>query len=130
MRCPGLTAFLIAASVMASVTTLLPAPGAAQSLRDVLPFGRTHRIAKLLQTVVNISTHKLPAAQTDSGAAGEPRRIEAFSSGFIIDPSGLIVTNRHVVERALDVTVTLSDGTALPAKLRGTGARSTSPCWR
>jgi serine protease Do len=26
-----------------------------------------------------------------------------------------------VVERALDVTVTLSDGTALPAKLRGTG---------
>ena len=122
MRCPGLTAFLIAASVMASATTLLPAPGAAQSLRDVLPFGRTHRIAKLLQTVVNISTHKLPAAQTDPGAAkGEARRIEAFSSGFIIDPSGLIVTNRHVVERALDVTVTLSDGTALPAKVRGTG---------
>ncbi len=122
MRCPGLTAFLIAASVMASATTLLPAPGAAQSLRDVLPFGRTHRIAKLLQTVVNISTHKLPAAQTDPDAAkGEARRIEAFSSGFIIDPSGLIVTNRHVVERALDVTVTLSDGTALPAKVRGTG---------
>ena len=73
MRCPGLTAFLIAASVMASATTLLPAPGAAQSLRDVLPFGRTHRIAKLLQTVVNISTHKIPAAQTDPDAAKRSR---------------------------------------------------------
>ena len=38
-------------------------------------------------------------------------------SGFIIDPSGLIVTNYHVVEGAYEISVTLSDGTVLPGKL-------------
>ncbi len=121
MRCRGIGAFLIAAAVMASATTLLPAHGTAQTLRDRLPFGRTHRIAKMLQTVVNISTHKMSTDVTDAADKGEPRRVEAFGSGFIIDPSGLIVTNWHVVEGAFDVTVILPDGTALPAKLRGAG---------
>ena len=38
-------------------------------------------------------------------------------SGFVIDPSGLIVTNYHVVEGAYEISVTLSDGTVLPGKL-------------
>ena len=121
MRWRGIGAFLIAAAVMASATTLLPAHGTAQTLRDRLPFGRTHRIAKMLQTVVNITTHKMSTDVTDAADKGAPRRVEAFGSGFIIDPSGLIVTNRHVVEGAFDVTVILPDGRALPAKLRGAG---------
>ena len=127
MRCPSLGAVLVAAAVMVSATTLLPAHGTAESLRDLLPFGRTHRIAKELQTVVNIATHKMPTASSTASASSnatekdEPRRIEAFGSGFIIDPKGLILTNRHVVEGALDVTVILSDGTSLPAKVRGAG---------
>jgi serine protease Do len=118
MRCRGIGAFLIVAAVMAPAT-ILPVQGDAQSLRDLLPFGRTHRIAKLLQVVVNISTHKLKTDAMDTSGTGGPQRMEAFGSGFIIDPSGLIVTNRHVVEDTSDVTVILSDGTALPAKLRG-----------
>ena len=121
MRRTRIGAFLIAVAVVVSATTLLSAHGTAQSLRDLLPFGRTHRIAKLLQTVVNISTHKLATNPADSSGTGEKRRVEFFGSGFIVDPSGLIVTNRHVVDEALDITVILSDGTALPAKLRGTG---------
>jgi serine protease Do len=121
MRHKGFAAFLVAAAVIASQTMLRPAHSSAESLRDLLPFGRTHRIAKLLQTVVNISTHKLSKVPADTTETPERRRIEAFGSGFIIDPSGLIVTNRHVVEGALDITVTLSDGTSLPAKLRGAG---------
>ena len=35
-------------------------------------------------------------------------------SGFVIDPSGLIVTNYHVVQDAFEITVTFSDGTTLP----------------
>jgi serine protease Do len=40
-------------------------------------------------------------------------------SGFIIDPSGIIVTNRHVVDHADNIRVALSDGTELPAKVIG-----------
>lgn len=40
-------------------------------------------------------------------------------SGFIIDEQGLVMTNSHVVFGAQSLTVTLDDGTALPAKLLG-----------
>jgi len=50
-----------------------------------------------------------------------PGRMErmALGSGFIIDPSGYIVTNNHVVENADKVTVVFQDGTKHPAKIIG-----------
>jgi serine protease Do len=48
-----------------------------------------------------------------------PRRVSSLGSGFIIDPSGLIVTNNHVIEDADEVNVTLNDGTTLPAEILG-----------
>jgi serine protease Do len=41
-------------------------------------------------------------------------------SGFVIDPSGVIVTNNHVVGHADRIVVSLADGTQLPARLIGT----------
>jgi serine protease Do len=49
---------------------------------------------------------------------------EARGSGFIIDADGTIVTNNHVVRDAASVTVTLDDGTVLPAKVIGRDSRS------
>jgi len=43
----------------------------------------------------------------------------ALGSGFLIDPSGYIVTNNHVVDHAHDVKVTLTDGQSFPAKIVG-----------
>jgi serine protease Do len=40
-------------------------------------------------------------------------------SGFIFDTGGDIVTNRHVVQGATKVTVTLNDGKEYPAKIMG-----------
>ncbi|MBB4194959.1 serine protease Do [Rhizobium aethiopicum] len=48
----------------------------------------------------------------------------ALGSGFIVSPDGVIVTNNHVIDNALDIKVTLDDGTELPAKLIGTDPKS------
>ncbi len=48
-----------------------------------------------------------------------PRQQTSLGSGFIIDPSGLVVTNHHVVENADKVTVTLQDGTNFKAEIVG-----------
>jgi len=40
-------------------------------------------------------------------------------SGFIIQEGGLILTNNHVIENAVSVSVTLKDGTELPAEILG-----------
>jgi serine protease Do len=47
-------------------------------------------------------------------------RVEhVVGSGFIIEPSGLILTNSHVAFGRQSLVVTLSDGTSLPAQLVG-----------
>jgi serine protease Do len=46
-------------------------------------------------------------------------KVHAVGTGFIIDPSGIIVTNNHVAGRADKITVTLQDGRKFPAKLLG-----------
>jgi serine protease Do len=43
----------------------------------------------------------------------------AAGSGFIIDPSGVIVTNRHVIDHASKIEVALADGSELPARVIG-----------
>jgi serine protease Do len=45
--------------------------------------------------------------------------VKALGSGFIIDSSGYVVTNDHVVDSATDIVVTLNDGKDYPAKLIG-----------
>jgi serine protease Do len=49
---------------------------------------------------------------------GQAHRI-ALGSGFIIDPSGYVVTNSHVVGNAGKVEVTLQDDSKYPAKIIG-----------
>ena len=52
----------------------------------------------------------------------QPRKATSMGSGFIIDKSGLIVTNNHVVDGASKITVKLPDGRSFTAKLIGTDA--------
>ncbi len=105
-------AALLAASML---VPLAPSPALAE-FRDIWPYGRTHRLAKILPTVVNITMIKLVS---DGGEGTPPRRVENFGSGFIIDPSGIIATNKHVVAGMLEFTVTLSSGATFKAKVIG-----------
>jgi serine protease Do len=59
-----------------------------------------------------------------SGQNGTPserpsRRVNSLGSGFIIDTSGLVVTNNHVISDADEVNVILNDGTTLKAEVAG-----------
>src|SRR5579883_2393464 len=46
-------------------------------------------------------------------------RVIGAGSGFVIDPSGIIVTANHVIGSAQQITVSLIDGTQLPARVVG-----------
>jgi serine protease Do len=48
-----------------------------------------------------------------------PRRVNSLGSGFVIDPSGIVVTNNHVISEADEITVILNDGARLKAELIG-----------
>jgi serine protease Do len=91
-------------------------------------------VAKAMPAVVNISTERVVKRTVrdpydeffdqffGGGAMRRPRTVrqtvQSLGSGFIVDPSGLIVTNEHVVERAADlkISVTTHDGTTYEAK--------------
>jgi len=49
----------------------------------------------------------------------KPRKATSLGSGFVIDPSGYIVTNNHVIADADEITVILHDNTNLKAELVG-----------
>jgi S1-C subfamily serine protease len=84
-------------------------------------------LAKVLPAVVNINTERVVRrtvrdpiedfyAQFFGNYRSRPREIrqtlQSLGSGFIVDPAGYIVTNQHVVERAVDlkIQVTTNDG--------------------
>lgn len=48
-----------------------------------------------------------------------PEQLRGLGSGFIIDKSGLILTNAHVVDKADKVTVRLKDGRSFEGKVQG-----------
>jgi serine protease Do len=94
-------------------------------------------VKKVLPTVVNIAVteaaptrdllHELPPELRDTPLGREFRRrfgdrqerTLGAGSGFIIDPSGIIVTNNHVVGHAEKIVVSLTNGHQYPAKLIG-----------
>jgi serine protease Do len=55
----------------------------------------------------------------ENGQSPVPRRVNSLGSGFIIDASGLVVTNNHVIADADEVNVILNDGSTLKAEVIG-----------
>jgi len=57
--------------------------------------------------------------QEDGNSEGRARRVASLGSGFVIDASGLIVTNNHVIADADEIYANFNDGTKLKAELIG-----------
>lgn len=98
----------------------------------------------LVDSVVNISTSQtvegargIPAPQAPEGSPFQeffdeffnkqkdgdtnvpPRKVQSLGSGFVIDASGIIITNNHVIEGADEIIANFSDGSKLTATLVG-----------
>jgi len=98
-------------------------PGAVRA-GDQIPScgcGYADVVARVLPSVVNLSVIKVQAV-TPSAGETSARRLRFFGSGFVIDPSGIIVTNRHVIQGAVEITVSFADHTQAHATLLGAGA--------
>ncbi len=53
-----------------------------------------------------------------------PHETHGQGSGFIIDPSGYVVTSHHVVANAKEITIILDDGTRYPAQVKGQDSKT------
>ena len=68
-------------------------------------------IQKVLPAVVNISVETLTTKD------GTEQRQREVGTGFLVDSSGTIVTNKHVIAGAFRIRVTLADHSQWDAKL-------------
>ncbi|MDX2225277.1 MAG: Do family serine endopeptidase [Rhodospirillaceae bacterium] len=132
------SAAMIAVGVVLSCGAAL-----AQGAPQPAPFSFADLAERLSPAVVNVSTTQLVERRRDEGEEFDPeqpfedwfrefgpdgqdgeqqprrRRQTSLGSGFVIDPSGYVVTNNHVVEGADQISVILPDDSVLEAKLVG-----------
>ncbi len=54
-----------------------------------------------------------------NNGAPHPHTMSSLGSGFVIDPSGIVITNNHVIGDANDIVVIFTDGRKLKAKIIG-----------
>jgi len=82
-------------------------------------------VTRVASAVVNISIKGMGQAPMMNGEGKSvgyaPHIVDLVGSGVIVDPTGVIVTNKHVIDNAYEITVTLSDRTAVQARLLGKG---------
>ena len=78
---------------------------------------------QLTPAVVNISSAQSSKSRGSSEFESLQRKFGrpavSLGSGFIIDPSGVVVTNNHVIDNADEITVTLNNGKEYKATLKG-----------
>jgi serine protease Do len=55
----------------------------------------------------------------DKGGDLQPHKTNSLGSGFIVDTSGIVVTNNHVIADADEINVIMNDGTKIKAELVG-----------
>jgi len=120
---------------IAAVLALLLSPALAQG-QKIAPQspGEVHLsfapvVKKVRPAVVNVYASRVEEAAKNplfddpifrrffGSQGGDARVSQSLGSGVIVDPSGLVVTNYHVIEGMTDVKVALSDRREFPARI-------------
>jgi Do/DeqQ family serine protease len=122
---------------LAVVFALLGVPALADTLQKVAPQSPAQVrlsfapvVKKVAPAVVNVYASRVETAPRNplfddpifqrffGGGGGEGQRVQkALGSGVLVDPSGLVVTNYHVIENMTDVRVALSDRREFDAEI-------------
>ena len=127
---------------LALITGLAAAP--LPSLAQTKPAGLADLVAEVAEAVVNISAtqtieDKTADAAPDlpkgtpfddmfeqffknhgmNGPPSRPHKSSSLGSGFVIDATGIVITNNHVVGDANDIVVIFTDGRKMKAKVIG-----------
>jgi len=134
---------LVAAVCLGAAAALTSPPAFARG-----PEGIADVAEKVIDAVVNISTSQTVEAKGDGrgaipqlppgspfeeffddffknrrgGKGGgdlQPHKTSSLGSGFIVDESGVVVTNNHVIADADEINVILNDGTKIKADIVG-----------
>jgi len=115
-------------------------PSTPRMLENSSPFSFADLVERVSPAVVTITSETMTTASDDDADAPDnlpepfrdlfnqfnkqqqqaPHKEISAGSGFIIDKSGLIVTNNHVIDASKKITVKLPDGREFTAKLIGT----------
>jgi serine protease Do len=129
---------LIVALAGAPLVLTAPAPAFAQAR----PSNLADLVDSVAEAVVNISATQTieeksaDATQLPKGtpfddmfeeffrnrgqnAPPRPHKSQSLGSGFVIDPSGIVITNNHVIGEANDIVVIFTDGRKLKAEVIG-----------
>src|SRR5258708_2893789 len=136
------TAFALALGLSAFV-----AAGAGYAAAGKGPDSVADTAERVLDAVVNISTSQtieagkgmqMPQVPPGSpfeeffdeffkrrgGDGGHSRKVSSLGSGFVIDPSGIVVTNNHVIAEADEIFANFNDGSKLKAEVIGRDTKS------
>jgi S1-C subfamily serine protease len=134
-HCRRLLSFLLAALLVTSGLPGMPAVPAAWAEAAAPSTSTTNFVAaavrRVAPAVVRIDTERQvrrqafdpalldPLLRDILGDPGSLGRERGQGSGFLIESSGLVLTNAHVVDRVDGVTVTLADGRQLDGEVIG-----------
>jgi len=128
--------WLISAILGASIASLMT--WQVIDIKKVAPQPQTHAptpvsfakaIQKAAPAVVNFYSNNVPKVKStleglpgSSGLASDTEQTlntTSLGSGVILDQSGLLITNHHVISKALNIRAVLHDGRDLPAQVLG-----------
>lgn len=102
-----------------TITTTMKAENVADN--EASPFGENSPFNEQFRQFFGQQGIPMPHQQPEQR---QSQRAQALGSGFIISKDGYIVTNNHVIDKAMSIKVTLDDGTELPGKLIGADPKS------
>jgi len=114
----------------ATANVLQPETRAAQALPSLAPLVESVKSAVVnVEVAAKVSGPRMGMGENPldrffgggrgPGGGGRENMRQGAGSGFIIDPKGLVLTNNHVIEDSVAITVKLDDGRSFPAEILG-----------